>query len=730
MFKRFILSTFCYAIALSAFSDAVYRVSFSDEETLYQAVDNCYKPLLGFDAGWFDHTGSFEDTPTNMVRFGCLPTMDTQSTGWDVLSVDADNSYCATNTRAFNRFIINCNHTLFDLNRYKQQGQSNIDGSLLLKAEGHIRALRAYGYFWMATTFGQFNLLSNDQDPCFIRVLKDDEMWNYLIDEFLAASQMLDWTPDKPYQCGKGMALAYLADVYMYKARSNGNSLDYYRKAKEYLKQIIESGQYELQPSYTTLWDLSDGWQEDPRSFYPRIFDSKESIFQIALYAGKNDGSWDNYESNGTRNYSKFYWASLSAGGWGNFYMSWELYDAFEVGDKRRDGSLVAAPLSDADLKSIGKEQWAQRYIRNSSSSSCSTGYNGFTGELINDNGSVSSGNPYFQFEGVLYEGYEGPTVWSTKYWRTGRAEWGSGSLWAPTRYYLKRYANVILDYAECCFRTGAESEGWSYVDMIRNRAFGNLEVGRATELSTKYTPYYTFFHERFNKSTTEYPYIFSEEIVNVPSAETYYANLKAKKGFRSETWKVAVNEERRKEFNGEPCLLSDIQKSGYLEDHIECNYPMNSNQNLWNTNRNWELDSREMYHADNGYIFMPVSGENLSMLESDIETYGRSTYIDMTSGLTYKIQTEAEVTVNGLEMTNNREYSIEVPDKVMINGNLYNVVSISDYAFYGCSGLTDINIPNSVKSIGNYAFYGCSGLTSINISNSVTSIGDCAFYG
>ena len=57
-------------------------------------------------------------------------------------------------------------------------------------------------------------------------------------------------------------------------------------------------------------------------------------------------------------------------------------------------------------------------------------------------------------------------------------------------------------------------------------------------------------------------------------------------------------------------------------------------------------------------------------------------------------------------------------------------VTHIGDYAFYGCSGLTSITIPNSVTSIGEKAFYNCTGLTSIEIPNSVTSIGNIAFYG
>ena len=57
-------------------------------------------------------------------------------------------------------------------------------------------------------------------------------------------------------------------------------------------------------------------------------------------------------------------------------------------------------------------------------------------------------------------------------------------------------------------------------------------------------------------------------------------------------------------------------------------------------------------------------------------------------------------------------------------------VTTIGDNVFAYCMGLTSINIPNSVIRIGEQAFLGCSSLTNVIIPNGVTSIDACAFSG
>ncbi len=128
---------------------------------------------------------------------------------------------------------------------------------------------------------------------------------------------------------------------------------------------------------------------------------------------------------------------------------------------------------------------------------------------------------------------------------------------------------------------------------------------------------------------------------------------------------------------------------------------------------------------------FTEVGGNGIGLTDADGNSIANWTVADNVTVYAKWLGTEGLVyTANG------SEYIVSgVSDKTITeayipeyyNGKL--VTAIGENAFWYCSKLTSVIIPDNVTSIGDYAFYACSGLTSITIPDNVTSIGDEAFY-
>ena len=95
---------------------------------------------------------------------------------------------------------------------------------------------------------------------------------------------------------------------------------------------------------------------------------------------------------------------------------------------------------------------------------------------------------------------------------------------------------------------------------------------------------------------------------------------------------------------------------------------------------------------------------------------------------ITYQYDTETgEAVVTGA--ASDISGDVEIPGTITVKGEEYAVTSIGDSAFYWCTGLTNVTIPEGVTSIGDSAFVRCTRLTQITIPEGVTSIGNYAFY-
>ena len=138
---------------------------------------------------------------------------------------------------------------------------------------------------------------------------------------------------------------------------------------------------------------------------------------------------------------------------------------------------------------------------------------------------------------------------------------------------------------------------------------------------------------------------------------------------------------------------------------------------------------------------------------DSDIEDSGLIKASDvenrMNYQLIYKINEQKRIRI-----FYTYSYSIKFKNKVYVNGepvqlkdgftvNEYEpgeykvyiedfdkLKKLKDFAFYECTDLMSIIIPNSVTTIGESAFYDCNSLTSVTIPNSVTFIDGFAFDG
>lgn len=126
------------------------------------------------------------------------------------------------------------------------------------------------------------------------------------------------------------------------------------------------------------------------------------------------------------------------------------------------------------------------------------------------------------------------------------------------------------------------------------------------------------------------------------------------------------------------------------------------------------DLTSINDYVAPN-YTFVTETG-TFTFAEAGGNTAVITGYVGKAEA--HAVTVPAQVTVASLDENTNDE------------DNVRKIIGIADSAFYYCTAMTSVSIPDTIQTIGKWAFAGCTGLSEIVLPDSVVSIGEGAFHG
>ena len=211
------------------------------------------------------------------------------------------------------------------------------------------RALRVFYYNMLWHYFGNvpFYLENLNEPPYTAPQLKADEVYANLIQELEAVidSKIL---PLKYYKNAQGaddegqlgrvtQAFCYMmyAEMVMYQ-----NDDSRFAKALGYMKELIESSQFDLHPNYAAMWDTDGEW-------------CIESIWEINYEQSNSERGWNSPLAVGgtvlptliaPNTFSGDECWSAGNDGWGFLPMRKETYEMFSEGDVRREATCWLIP--------------------------------------------------------------------------------------------------------------------------------------------------------------------------------------------------------------------------------------------------------------------------------------------------------------------------------------------------------------------------------------------------
>ncbi len=278
-----------------------------------------------------------------------------------------------------------------------------IDEDLKARLIGESKFLRAYFYFKLVRWFGDIPLILEPLEPSEYEQsrVSADQVYAQIEQDLMDAIDVLPLRSQYPSadlgRATKGAAEGLLAKVYL----TRGD----FTQAETYAMNVINSGEYVLLDRYGDI-------------FLPQGENSSESLFEVQATALETGGAGSQYnEVQGVRGTPNL--------GWGFNRPSDDLIESYELGDPRREATVL------------------------------------YPGEVLPDGSARVEDNP-----NIVNERF------NQKAW-VPQHPGGNGN--GPGNIRILRYADILLMAAEALNENGKSAEALIYLNQVRERARGGL---------------------------------------------------------------------------------------------------------------------------------------------------------------------------------------------------------------------------------------------------------------
>lgn len=328
---------------------------FTTEAKLGEALVAAYDPLEWTDwsCGQYAPITLMSDIMSDQIWVGGADATDNQF--WHLMAnYEAIPTNCLSSLwTEFYSGVKRCNDVLL----YKGWIE-NLSESVAKSTEAQARLLRDYYYatmwkFWGNIVYYEENL----QQPYIGEQFTADEVYAKIIADLEGVIALgalpMQWTGVDQGRVSLAMAYMLYADIVMYQKDSAR-----YAQALSYMKEIINSGKYQLNADYTNIFTFEGEW-------------TNESIFEINYKSENQVRSYDWTMGAGGTWLPQLispnaYSADGYNGGWGFAPVCTATYEMYAEGDARRGATCFKAnPGYNVRYQDTGL--WLEKYVAKAS---------------------------------------------------------------------------------------------------------------------------------------------------------------------------------------------------------------------------------------------------------------------------------------------------------------------------------------------------------------------------